>query len=84
MPELTQERRVELTKIVNKHAEEARIAVRNVRRDVIEGLKKMEKDAKITEDDLKKYQKEAQDSTDAFIKKIDTVLAEKEKEILDK
>ena len=84
MPELTQERRVELTKIVNKHAEEARIAIRNVRRDVVESLKKMEKDSKITEDELKKFQKEAQDSTDAFIKKIDALLTDKEKEILEK
>ena len=84
LPELTQQRRVELTKIVNKTAEEARIAIRNVRRDVIEALKKMEKESKITEDDLKKYQKDAQDQTDAFIKKVDAVLADKEKEIMDK
>ena len=84
LPELTQERRLELTKVVNKMAEEARIAIRNVRRDVIESLKKMEKDSDITEDDLKKYQKETQDHTDAFIKKVDVILADKEKEIMDK
>ena len=84
LPELTQERRLELTKVVNKMAEEARIAIRNVRRDVIESLKKMEKDSEITEDDLKKYQKETQDQTDAFIKKVDVILADKEKEIMDK
>jgi ribosome recycling factor len=84
LPELTQERRLELTKVVNKMAEEARISIRNVRRDVIESLKKMEKDSDITEDDLKKYQKETQDHTDAFIKKVDVILADKEKEIMDK
>jgi len=83
MPELTQERRVELSKIVNKTAEDARIAIRNLRRDAIETFKKMQKDSKLTEDDLKKYQKEAQDQTDAFIKKVDAIIAEKEKEILE-
>lgn len=84
LPELTQARRVELSKMVSKSAEEARISVRNVRRDVLELLKKMEKESKITEDELKKFQKEAQDQTDAFIKKIDQTSAEKEKEIMDK
>ena len=70
--------------MVNKMAEEGRVAVRNIRRDAIEILKKMEKESKITEDDLKKFQKEAQDKTDAFIKKIDSVLADKENEIMDK
>ena len=62
------------------------MAVRNIRRDAIEALKKNTRssDSKITEDDLKKFQKEAQDKTDAFIKKIDAALAEKEKEIMDK
>ncbi|MEG1824107.1 MAG: ribosome recycling factor [Cloacibacillus sp.] len=83
LPELTQARRLELKKMVNKLAEEARIAVRNVRRDAIEAFKKLEKDSKITEDELKKFQKEAQDKTDAFIKKIDSSLVEKEKEIMD-
>lgn len=84
LPELTQQRRVELKKMVNKMAEEGRVAVRNIRRDAIEALKKLEKESKITEDDLKKFQKEAQDKTDAFIKKIDAVLSDKEKEIMDK
>ena len=60
--------------MVNKMAEDGRVAVRNIRRDAIEALKKLEKDSKITEDDLKKFQKEAQDKTDAFIKKIDAAL----------
>lgn len=84
MPELTQQRRVELKKMVNKMAEEGRVSVRNIRRDAIEILKKMEKESKITEDDLKKFQKEAQDKTDSFIKKIDSILADKEKEIMEK
>ncbi|MDL2298994.1 ribosome recycling factor [Synergistaceae bacterium OttesenSCG-928-D05] len=84
LPELTKERRVELTKVVNKMAEESRIAVRNIRREVNDGLKKLEKESAITEDDLKKFTKEAQDQTDAFIKKIDGILAEKEKEIMEK
>lgn len=83
LPELTQERRVDLSKIVNKNAEETRIAVRNIRRDVIEGLKKMEKASEITEDDLKRYQKEVQDHTDKFIEEIDSMAANKEKEIMD-
>jgi len=84
MPELTQARRVELTKIVNKTAEEARIAVRNVRRDVNEGLKKMEQDGELTEDGLRKQQTIAQTETDAFIQKIDKMFEEKVKEIMEK
>ncbi|MEG1501924.1 MAG: ribosome recycling factor [Synergistaceae bacterium] len=84
LPELTQQRRIDLSKIVNKDAEEARISVRNIRRDVIEAFKKLEKDSKITEDELKKYQKDVQDSTDVYIKKIDLMASEKEKEILEK
>lgn len=83
LPELTRERRVELNKIVAKEAEEARIAIRNVRRDVNDALRKMEKASEITEDDLKKYQKLAQDETDELIKKVDGILADKEKEILE-
>lgn len=84
LPELTKDRRVELTKIVNKMSEEARIAVRNIRREINDCLKKMEKESEITEDDLKKYTKEAQEQTDLFIKKIDVMLVEKEKEIMEK
>lgn len=83
LPELTKERRVELTKIVNKMAEEGRIAIRNIRREINDGLKKMEKESQITEDDLKKYTKEAQEQTDQFIKKIDAMLVDKEKEIME-
>lgn len=83
LPELTKERRVELTKIVNKMAEEGRIAIRNIRREINDGLKKMEKESQITEDDLKKFTKEAQEQTDQFIKKIDAMLVDKEKEIME-
>lgn len=83
LPELTKERRVELTKVVNKSAEEARIAIRNIRRDVNDSLKKLEKDSAISEDDLKKYQKDAQEQTDIYIKKVDEILAEKEREIME-
>ena len=82
IPELTRDRRSELTKLVNKYAEEARVATRNVRREIVDSMKKLEKDSKISEDDLKKHQKEVQDITDDAIKKIDAALAEKEKEIM--
>jgi ribosome recycling factor len=83
LPELTRERRTELTKLVNKYAEESKVATRNIRREIVESFKKLEKDSKISEDDLKKFQKEIQDVTDEAIKKIDAVLAEKEREIMD-
>ena len=83
MPELTRERRVELTKLVAKKAEEAKVAMRNLRRDSVETLKKKEKDSEITEDDLKKYSKEVQDATDAHIKKVEEVQKIKEKEIME-
>ncbi len=83
MPELTRERRVELTKLLAKKAEEAKIVLRNHRRDSVEVVKKMEKDSAITEDDQKKYSKEIQDITDEFIKKIDEIYKIKEKEVLE-
>ena len=83
MPELTRERRVELTKLVAKKAEDAKIALRNLRRETVEILKKKEKESEITEDDLKKYSKEVQDSTDAYIKKVEEIQKVKEKEIME-
>jgi len=83
LPELTRERRVELVKMVSKKAEESKLVVRNHRRDIVEVLKKMEKDSKITEDDLKKYTKEVQDITDDFVKKIDDIFKAKEKEVME-
>ena len=83
LPELTKARRVELTKILAKKAEDAKVVVRNYRRDAIEALKKQEKASEITEDDLKKLTKEVQDITDSYIKKIDEIYKAKEKEVLE-
>lgn len=83
IPQLTEERRKELVKQVKKTSEEYRVAVRNCRRDAIDQLKKQKKDKEISEDELFKFQDEAQAETDSFIKKIDTILAEKEKEVME-
>jgi ribosome recycling factor len=83
LPPLTEERRKELVKGVKHMVEEAKVALRNVRRDAIEKLKRLEKDHTITEDDLHRSQKEIQDLTDASIEQIEKVLAAKEKEILE-
>ncbi|MCB2182716.1 MAG: ribosome recycling factor [Desulfobulbaceae bacterium] len=83
IPQLTEERRKELVKQVKKTGEEYRVAVRNCRRDAIDLLKKQKKDKEISEDDLFKFQDEAQKETDAFIKKIDATLVEKEKEVME-
>lgn len=82
LPELTRERRVELSKLVNKYSEEAKVAIRNIRREVLEALKKMEKDGTISEDELKKLQKEVQEHTDEATRKVEQATAEKDKEIL--
>jgi ribosome recycling factor len=82
IPELSQERRAELSKIAHKYAEQARIAVRNVRRDGMEMLKKQEKDGKISEDEHRGLHDQVQKLTDEHIKKVDDTLAAKEKEIL--
>jgi len=82
LPELSQERRTELSKIAHKYAEQARVAVRNVRRDGMEGLKKLEKDHKISEDEHRKRSDEVQKLTDQHIKLVDDSLAQKEKEIM--
>lgn len=81
-PELNEERRKELTKVARKSAEEAKVAVRAIRRDAIEQIKKMKKDSAITEDDLKQAETEMQKVTDAHIKTLDKVGADKEKEIM--
>ena len=82
IPELNEERRKELTKLVRKSAEEAKVAVRSIRRDAMEQFKKLEKDSKITEDDRTKAEKKMQDKTDDAIKGIDVLCAQKEKEIM--
>ena len=81
IPELSQERRLELAKIAGKYAEQARVAVRNVRRDSMDGLKKEQKDGKMSEDEHKTQSDKVQKLTDETIKKIDDALAGKEKEI---
>jgi ribosome recycling factor len=82
IPALTEERRVELTKLVKKYAEDAKVAVRNVRRDGNDELKKLEKNGEITEDELRGLTDDIQKETDAHIAKIDTIAKEKEKEIM--
>ena len=82
IPPLSEERRKELTKIAHKYAEQARVSVRNVRRDGLEALKKREKDRDITQDQHRKLDKDVQTLTDDTIKKVDETLANKEKEIL--
>ncbi|KAF1301127.1 ribosome recycling factor [Enterococcus saccharolyticus] len=83
MPQLTEERRKELAKDVKKTAENAKIAVRNARRDAIDAYKKQQKASEITEDDLKVAEKDIQAATDASIKQLDDIAAEKEKELLE-
>jgi len=83
VPELNEERRRELTKVVRKGAEEAKVAVRAVRRDAMEQFKKLKKDSQITEDDQRKAEEELQKLTDSQIKELDKIAAEKEKEIME-
>lgn len=83
IPALTEERRKELVKVVKKEAEEAKIAIRNIRRDGNEDLKKLEKAGEITEDDLRGYSDDIQKITDQNISKIDDITKDKEKEILE-
>ncbi|MDZ4736378.1 MAG: ribosome recycling factor [Rhodospirillaceae bacterium] len=82
IPELSEDRRRELSKIAHKYAEQARIAVRNVRRDAMEQLKKMEKDGKISEDEQRHQADLVQKATDEHVKKVDDTLAKKEQEIM--
>ena len=82
IPDLNEERRRELTRVSAKYAEQARVAVRNVRRDGIEVLKRREKDAEISQDQQRKQQQEIQHLTDDYIKRIDESLTQKDSEIL--
>ncbi len=82
VPELSQERRQELAKVASKYTEQARIAVRNVRRDAMDSVKKQEKAGEISEDELETLEEKIQSLTDAAIKKIDEALSHKEKEIM--
>ena len=83
LPPLTEERRKEIVKELKKKAEDDKVALRNIRRDAMDKLKKLEKDKAITEDDLKKYEKEVQDVTKGFEAKIDEAVAHKEKEVME-
>ncbi len=83
IPPLTEERRKELVKLVKKMAEDARIAVRNIRREAIERIKEKEKKKEISEDGMKRGQERVQKETDSFIKKIDGILKTKEQEIME-
>lgn len=82
IPPLSEERRAELSKIAGKYAEQNKVAVRNIRRDALDGIKKLKKDNLISEDDEKRFENEVQKLTDESIKKIDEMLAVKEKDIM--
>ena len=82
VPELNQERRKEMVKLAHKYAEAARVAVRHVRRDALEQLKKMEKDGQISEDDHTRMSGEVQKATDQVVSEVDQTMASKEKEIM--
>jgi len=83
IPPLTEERRKDLVKVVKKMAEEARIAVRNIRRDSIDRIKESEKKKEISEDEMKRWQDRIQKETDSHVKKIDEILKTKEQEIME-
>ena len=81
-PQLTEERRKDLTKQVRKYAEEAKVAMRNIRRDGMDYVKKLKKNSEITEDDQKKAEKDLQDLLDKYIKNVDNATAAKEQELM--
>ena len=81
-PQLTEERRKDLTKQVKKYSEEAKVAMRNIRRDGMDYVKKLKKNSEITEDDQKKAEKDLQELLDKYTKKADEALAAKEKELM--
>ena len=81
-PQLTEERRKDLSKQVKKYAEDAKVAMRNIRRDGMDYVKKLKKNNEITEDDQKKAEKDLQDLLDKYIKKVDAALAAKDKELM--
>ena len=81
-PQLTEERRKEIVKEIKKLGEDSKVAVRSIRRDCMDKFKEMKKNSEITEDDLKKCEKDTQDLTDKYVKNIDTVAEAKKKEIM--
>jgi ribosome recycling factor len=82
IPDLNEERRRNLTRVAAKYAEDARVSVRNVRRDGVEVLRRQEKEGEISQDEHRKLQREVQHLTDEFVKRIDEALAQKDQEIL--
>ena len=82
-PQLTEERRKDLTKQVKKYGEDSKVAIRNVRRDAVDFVKKAQKKGEMTEDDEKKAEKDIQELTDKYIKKVDEMCAKKEKELME-
>jgi ribosome recycling factor len=82
LPDLTEERRKDLIKIAHKYAEQGRIAIRNIRREGMDIIKKMQKSKEISEDDSHKFSEDIQKTTDEYIKKVDQLLSTKEKEII--
>lgn len=82
IPALNEERRRELTKLVNKRGEESRVAIRNIRRDAIQLLRDLEKEHEISEDDLKRSQEKIQEQTDHYIEQVDAIVKEKDAEIM--
>lgn len=82
IPELNQERRTELSKVAGKYAEAARVSVRNIRRDGMDMLKKLKGDGKMSEDEQKRHSDEVQKITDQYVQKIDTMLKDKERDIM--
>jgi ribosome recycling factor len=82
IPDLNEERRRELTRVTAKYAEQARVSVRNIRRDAVELLRRREKDAEISQDQQRKLQQDVQHLTDEYVKRIDEALAQKDREIL--
>jgi ribosome recycling factor len=83
IPPLTEDRRKEMVKMLKRMAEETKVAVRNVRRDANDAVKKLAKDKEISEDDAKRVEKEIQDLTDKFVARADEVVAVKEKEVME-
>lgn len=82
-PPLTEDRRKEIVKTIRATSEDSKVAIRSIRRDCMDKLKKMEKASEITEDDLKDGEKKIQDTTDKYIKEIDSIAADKEKEVME-
>ncbi|MDO5724742.1 MAG: ribosome recycling factor [Tissierellia bacterium] len=83
IPQLTEERRIELTKTVKKMGENSKVAIRNIRRELMDGIKNLEKNKEISEDMRKTHEKEAQDLTDEYIEKVDEITSKKEEELME-